>query len=290
MNHNFIRLSFSPFKILSNKDNLLKNELKKEESVETKPFFSLKGYCISLERRAERFEIFKNVVPKELNIKKFLAIDGKDWKKEFLKEPLDYIEQKMRFPCDQNGTTLGFVGCFVSHYRLWKTIYNDPEIADNELVFIFEDDANFVPNWFSLFQEYTKDLNVIPNLIYFGGRFSPDFVPDCLDTRFIKITDHIYQFADNIPGYNTDKTTHCYCLSRRGAKRLMDEIGLNVNGDKMNFLPIDVFLDKNHATLELMSSNPLICWSPAAYISDVQGISDEFYTTLCSNTIHKISK
>ena len=295
----FISLNFNPFSIhFKGKDEMnqgIKDDELKEILKNGMKEIPYRGYCINLDRRPERWQRFKTLSPSELKIERFSAIDAKDWRKGFLGEPLDYIESKMKFPCNSGGEITGSTACFLSHYRIWKNILNDKTIKEDELIFIFEDDADFVDNWYSLFKEYIsglKELKIIPNLLYLGGRFTASFTPspEGLESRFIKITDHIYQFKDNKGSYETDRTTHSYIISKKGIRNLMGMVALSVNENKMGFYTIDCFMDAKHADLELMDLNPHLCWSPAAHVSDVQGTTYEFYTGLCSKSIYKLSK
>ena len=139
----------------------------------------IRGFCINLERRPDRWEAFKQAKPSEIKIMRFNAVDAKNFKEYMLKNPMDFLESKIGFDCDNTNNSPGVVGCFLSHYRLWKLIAKSTEFHDDELIYIFEDDANFVDNWFEKISSYMIGLSFTPNLLYIGGRFSPNFnVPE----------------------------------------------------------------------------------------------------------------
>jgi GR25 family glycosyltransferase involved in LPS biosynthesis len=242
-----------------------------------------KGYCINLERRIDRWELFKQTKPLEINIKRFDAVDAKNFKKYIIENPLDELELKIGFNCDIINNTSGVIGCFLSHYRLWKLILNDNNIGENELTYIFEDDVNFVEDWFKKLSNYIIGLNFTPNVLYLGGRFFQNFnIPkNILNENFEKITDHIFKFKVLGEPYYFDRTNHAYCISKRGAKLLILRFENYINRKKtQELVPIDTFMSNLHEIFEMLDISPHICWSEINFTTDIQN-DQNIYDKTC---------
>ena len=178
-----------------------------------------KVFLINLKRREDRLKKFlsnKNFLP-EFEV--FEAIDGKE-----LKYDNNYNLQHFNNKILENKLTekinhlkVGELGCFLSHYFIWKKI-----IELNNPCLVFEDDAkpskdfsiklnnilkkgipeNFDIIWIGLTQHYVQ------NKIY-DKKIKPN------KNKFIN--DHFYNYLD-IP--NNQFYTYCYIISPNCCQKL----------------------------------------------------------------------
>jgi GR25 family glycosyltransferase involved in LPS biosynthesis len=102
---------------------------------------SLPAYCITLERRSDRWKRFQDQPGiASLNVKKFLGVDGKklnvNTDKRIATLTRRNIVTKTRRSHEELDS-IGGVGCALSHIALWQ------HMVDNnmEMCLIFEDDA-----------------------------------------------------------------------------------------------------------------------------------------------------
>ena len=93
----------------------------------------MKHFVISLDRRIDRRKIFMNQKPK-FEYEFFRAFDGKDF--EYL---LNRTLKGWKDPSRGTPTTIGEIGCLLSHYSLWEKC-----VKLNEPIVIFEDDVELM--------------------------------------------------------------------------------------------------------------------------------------------------
>ena len=228
-----------------------------------------KTYVINLKRRPDRLNKFmKRYVAAgynldELNV--FEAIDGKILSTYYKQQPLIHL----------SGMLEGEKGCWLSHYLLWK------KIVDSKMPYmiIYEDDAEFD----QLENNHVKMLNECKifassnyfELIYFGGRFQPNFSNSEYETVHhtdtIDIARRYSQTEWNGP--RDDRTTHAYFISYKGASQLLKTC---INTFEK---PIIEHLDHYMVRIfrkspGLISTRPLICYSPKNSDSDIRLNSD----------------
>jgi GR25 family glycosyltransferase involved in LPS biosynthesis len=234
---------------------------------------SFNGYCINLERRLDRWNYFLKEKPKELNIERFNAVDGKNFIKFVEKEPLDEFESILKLHCKENGNITGLEGCFLSHYRLWKKIANQENIInENQLIFVFEDDVQFSQGFMNRLKESFKDLDENFDLIYIGGRSKINFLPSKFDLKnhFYKISNNIFKYKNNLQIKDLQRTTSSYLISKLGAKKLIEEFKkYSFNHNLLYISPVDRFLNLRHSKLNMGDVFPHICWSSSIFLSDI---------------------
>jgi glycosyl transferase family 25 len=108
---------------------------------------SIPGFCITLERRPDRWQRFQDQSGIDgLNVKRFLGVDGKtiDIKKDdriALCTKRNIISKKRR--SHEELDSAGGVGCALSHIAIWQWMVDN----DQELCLIFEDDAKVPPDF-----------------------------------------------------------------------------------------------------------------------------------------------
>lgn len=253
------------------------------------PLENIKTYYINLDFRMDRNkDVIEKLINKlgfsETNIYRFSAIDGKKLSDELKNK--NYIDDEIITMIKnldiRYKTTI--LACLLSHYFLLKQIVNNPNITDNELIFIFEDDffineEYLQQNSFSniiLELENYKDMNDF-DMIYLGGRFYLNFNPLNHNNFFKKISNESNLYLrTNGSGYNWDRTTHNYIVTKKSAKNLLNIMIENFRDNKKIIHEIDSLYCNR--TLKSLDYFPHIFYSPLNYTSDIQ-LSDIFINT-----------
>ncbi|XP_049818713.1 glycosyltransferase 25 family member [Aethina tumida] len=223
-------------------------------------------FMINLKRRPERRRRMLNVFD-ELGINATIldAVDGKSLDDDEL--------QKITFlpnyadPYHKRPMTKGEIGCFLSHFHIWK------EIIDKgyETTLVLEDDIRFEPFFRARVKSVMEELAKIPDwdLVYFGR-------------KRLQEADEPWVEGSNLlvhAGYSY--WTLGYVLSQKGAQKLL-------NADPLSRLvPVDEYLpilfDKHpqdawkvhfpRRDLVAFSAAPLLLY-PTHYTGDEGYISD----------------
>ncbi|XP_065359671.1 glycosyltransferase 25 family member [Calliphora vicina] len=247
----------------------VKEYFKKFEREEKKQKLSLDHiYMINLERRPERREkmesLFKVLA---LDVEYFPAVDGQKLNHDLLKEMGVKFLPGYEDPYHHRQMTMGEIGCFLSHYKIWEKIVENQQ----EQVLILEDDIRFEP----YFKEKAIDVmeqirNVIEyDLVYFGRkRLKEESEPWVANT-------------ENLVHVGYSYWTLGYVISLKGAQKLLAAKPLE------NLIPVDEFLpvmfnrhpNKTWANafpqrdLLAFSASPLLLY-PTHYTGDYGYISD----------------
>jgi len=176
----------------------------------------MKTFVINLKGRKDRLEAFKLNNLKHISFQRVEAINGYD---------IDYKKlTEMGFDTDHNwidpilNTTIsrGEVGCFLSHYALWKKC-----IADNSPYLILEDDA-IISDKFS-YDELYKLIRVEGyNFIYLGWKEMGESKP--IDDKFV-VPDYPYWLL-------------AYVMTPEVARELVNK------GIEKNIIPVDEYVPK----------------------------------------------
>lgn len=159
---------------------------------------TIKIYVVNLKRRPDRLEHFYKTCsfPKE-KIHVIYGFDGKNYENELENEK--HLYNKL-----SNNLMPGEKGCFISHIRIFK------DIVANKIPFamIFEDDGVFCDDFKNKLEKYIHEMPLNTQILYFGGRFTPDFKM-ATDT-FVPITEHIVAHT-NVDWHNRDCGNHDRC-------------------------------------------------------------------------------
>ena len=172
----------------------------------------IKTYCVNLERRGDRR---KEMIPK-LNAVGlsdtdfFQAVDGKK---------LTLTPELYRlFKNNDFGGRRGFIGCAMSHYRLWQKLCQDQEY---DAYLVLEDDIEFSDNFSTEYPNILRDFQEnYPNadLLWLGFTMYPE-----------KLLLHynIYrgQSKTHIDLFHRDRSigsTFAYLIKKSGARKLLE--------------------------------------------------------------------
>lgn len=127
-------------------------------------------FVINLARRPNRLRKMTEILKLlGINYKIFPAIDGntltdEELKKRGIKFLPGYLDPYYKRPIKT-----GEIGCFLSHYEIWREIVN----KNFEKVIIFEDDTRFTENATDILYKLTEDLIKTPinwDFIYLGRK------------------------------------------------------------------------------------------------------------------------
>ena len=181
-------------------------------------------YLINLERRPDRLSNMQHIF-NELQIKFKLinAVDGKFIDETYLSTNGIEMMKDFSEPFHGRPLTYGEIGCFMSHYAIWKDIIEQ----NHQKVVVFEDDVRFEPFFrkkFNAVQEEIESLQLDPDLIFLGRKILHN------------VEEHWVEDSQWLVHVNYTYWTLGYMLSNKGAKKLVDENPL------AKMVPVDEYL------------------------------------------------
>lgn len=186
----------------------------------------MKSFVINLEKRTERLQIFKkNFKNYDLSFEVFKAVDPISDKLNLGyytdKDVLHSLKYKLNNKIDRTHhaelSSIGAIGCYLSHYNLWKNLIYD---SHAQHYIIFEDDAYPVYNNNDFDNHINDILEEIPT----------DFDILCLGTIYEKPSSlNSMKFAAKLDFF---LGMHAYIISKKCAIKLLD-----------NALPIKIQVD-----------------------------------------------
>jgi GR25 family glycosyltransferase involved in LPS biosynthesis len=122
---------------------------------------SIPAFCITLERRQDRWKRFQDQSGIDgLDLKRFIGVDGKtiDLKTDQRVTTLTKrnILTKSRRSHEELDS-IGGVGCALSHIAVWQWLAD----SDHEMVLVFEDDAVVPPNFIARANQCIKESTIL---------------------------------------------------------------------------------------------------------------------------------
>ncbi|XP_026315231.1 glycosyltransferase 25 family member [Hyposmocoma kahamanoa] len=245
-------------------------------------------YVLNLERRPERRRLMELSL-KELGLKykMFKAIDYKELTPQIIHDLHIHVMPKYEDPYHKRPMKLGEIGCFLSHYYIWRRVV----LNGYRRVLVLEDDINFVPNFKEEFSEFMDNLERI---------FAWDFV---YIGRKVLYDEELSE-SRNIVRPRYSYWTLGYIISSLGAQKLINAQPLK------KLLPVDEFIPimfdehpnatwKSHfkyRNLIAYSASPLLVYpthftGQDGYISDTEGsIIHDVHTEDSDNDEDEMSK
>lgn len=129
------------------------------------------AFCINLKHHPQKWEkSFKALSENGFkNIRRIEGVYGKELSQEYIEQNVSvYARFLLKNPeqrCSHDQlTTLGAIGCYLSHVMIWKTIVNE----NLENAFVFEDDLSFVKEFKNTIPHYLSNLNSNIDVFSFG--------------------------------------------------------------------------------------------------------------------------
>jgi collagen beta-1,O-galactosyltransferase len=161
------------------------------------------------------------------------------------------------------GLREGEVGCFLSHYEIWSDMIK----KNIEYCCVYEDDVNFTSDYFNKLESIIEEIPEEFYILYIGGRFKDEHTTN----NGINISKNIIQHGEiisRIDARDLERTTHGYIISIEGAKHLVEcAKNTKIKNYQVDHFMINMFR-KNEK--QILSSQPLICWSPFYGDSDIR--------------------
>lgn len=238
-----------------------------------------KVFVINLRRRPDRLEdFFKRCPYSEVSVVE--AVDGFDPITYSLSREVHpstnqlYLRHRAILHDSPTSRRLrhGEFGCMASHVKIYSTMVEQgiPHAV------IFEDDVFFTPNfatevWPKLLNSMGSSAPAGPTgFLYLGGRFDDQArLPTYRDSGMSdSLVFHDFQ-KGTWDWWQEDRTTHAYVVTIEMAKRLLDYY---LGGDG-TLLPHDHALFqffKRHG-IPPLNAQPLVCYCPKDYDTDIQG-------------------
>jgi GR25 family glycosyltransferase involved in LPS biosynthesis len=172
--------------------------------------YDIKSWVINLDRNKTRWynvsaSYAKSDISK-INIQRYPAIVGKDLKPELYlsKSALQEFNdcQKRGYRTRHYQLSVGGIGCFVSHYNIFKILLE----TDNDMFLIFEDDVIFPKHCMSRLQDILKNAPKDWDIILLG---------------FSRL--HGYKINNEFIKPNGFWGTSSYITNKRGAIKFINE-------------------------------------------------------------------
>lgn len=225
-------------------------------------------YLISLGRRPERRErMYQSFDELGFDVKLFEAVDGKQLNESYLKQLGVKQMTNYKDPWGKRDMTFGEIGCFLSHYFIWKDIVSN----GYKKVLLFEDDIRFEPYFREKVKHMLHQANILVDwdLIYLGR-------------KKLKSSDEPWvEESDTLVHVSYSYWTLCYVITLRGAKKLLDGQPLGQMVPVDEYIPI--MFNKHPETewmerfpvrnLNAFSASPLFVY-PTHYTGEEGYISD----------------
>ncbi|XP_059089933.1 glycosyltransferase 25 family member-like isoform X3 [Tigriopus californicus] len=206
-------------------------------------------YMINLKRRSDRkakmeacFQLLG------IDYEYFEAVDGRDLNEDYLEDHGIRMLDEFQDPLHGRPLTYGEIGCFMSHYHIWKDIIKH----GYQRTIVFEDDIRFEPNFRESFQNLLLELSGLDlkwDLIYLGRKILHNVEEPWLEHSNLLVTN----------GYTY--WTLAYMITLKGAQKLVDEQPLG------KMVPVDEYLPI------MFDKHPNNTWSHHFKIRDLRAFS-----------------
>ncbi|KAK1155758.1 hypothetical protein AOXY_G26589 [Acipenser oxyrinchus oxyrinchus] len=232
-------------------------------------------YLINLRRRPDRRDrMVRTLYEQDIDVKVMDAVDGGALNSSDIKQLGVDLLPGYYDPFSGRTLTKGEVGCFLSHYNIWK------EMVDLQLerAVVFEDDVRFQGNFKKRLLRLMEEIDLVEldwDLIYLGRKqVNPTQEQPVENVRNLVEAGYSYW-------------TLSYVISLQGATKLINAEPLSKMVPIDEFLPLmydkhpnekykQHFLNRN---LQVFSAHPLLVF-PCHYAGDPEWVSDTETSTL----------
>jgi glycosyl transferase family 25 len=176
---------------------------------------SIPCYVINLESYKDKW-VRTSKILNDINIKpqRFEAVYGKNIDPEIINkitDPSVYYSIKNERSIDQQINSLGAIGCYLSHLKLWESLTK----SDEDTFLIFEDDISLMD--FTTLDKINEFVNKVIkyqkdwDFIFLGySKPLPFFSKDICNDKICKINEITF-------------CTHSYIINKKGARKLLEK-------------------------------------------------------------------
>ncbi|XP_038614151.1 procollagen galactosyltransferase 2 [Tachyglossus aculeatus] len=182
-------------------------------------------FMINLKRRKDRRDrMLRTLYEQEIEVKIVEAVDGKALNTSQLKALNIDMLPGYRDPYSSRPLTRGEIGCFLSHYSIWKEVID----RDLEKTLVIEDDVRFEHQFKKKLIKLMDDIDRVQldwELIYIGRKRMQVQEPEKAVPNVVNLVEADYSYW-----------TLGYVISLEGAQKL---VGADPFG---KMLPVDEFL------------------------------------------------
>lgn len=236
-------------------------------------------FMINLKRRQDRrVRMLRSLYELQIQVKIFDAVDGKALNTSQLKALNIDVIPGYHDPYSGRTLTRGEIGCFLSHYYIWKEVIE----RGLEQALIIEDDVRFEYQFRSKLLKLMHDVAMAEldwDLIYIGRKRMQVQRPEKAVPNVMNLVEADYSYW-----------TLAYAISQQGARKLVAAEPLNKMLPVDEFLPVmynkhpvDTYMEFYHPRdLKAFSAEPLLLY-PTHYTGQVGYFSDTETSTIWDN-------
>ena len=175
---------------------------------------SIPAFCITLERRADRWRRFQDQPGIDgLNIKRFLGVDGKTL--NIKTDPRITTLTKRNILANKRRAheeidSVGAIGCSLSHIAIWQWMVDN----NQELVLVFEDDAVVPTDFVEKANQCIRNSNILKDSkkwdMWLLGCIWEDFTKIPEEAEMVRLGAFIL--------------SHGYIITNRTAKKFLKDV------------------------------------------------------------------
>uniref|UniRef100_UPI00358FE92A procollagen galactosyltransferase 1-like n=1 Tax=Myxine glutinosa TaxID=7769 RepID=UPI00358FE92A len=238
-------------------------------------------FMINLERRPDRHQLMISLLDElRIDFKLIKAVDGKSLNNSQIQAMNIDMLPGYEDPYSARALTKGEIGCFLSHYNIWK------KVLEHNLgkVLVLEDDCRFEPFFHRRLTRIMNDVDVVGldwDLIYVGRKRMQLEYPETPVPGVPNLVEADYSYW-----------TLSYVLSHSGAAKLVAArpLGRMLPVDEFlpvmfNKHPVEEYMEKfEERNLRAYSVEPLLIF-PTHYTGQQNYISDTETSTIWDDDV-----
>ncbi|XP_073439011.1 procollagen galactosyltransferase 2 isoform X1 [Dendrobates tinctorius] len=236
-------------------------------------------FMINLKRRQDRrVRMLRSLYELQIQAKTFDAVDGKALNESQIKTLNIDVLPGYQDPYSGRTLTRGEIGCFLSHYYVWK------EVVDRglEKTLVIEDDVRFEYQFRSKLIKLMNDIEKVAldwDLIYIGRKRMQVKRPEKAVPNVLNLVEADYSYW-----------TLGYAISQKGARKLInaEPLGKMLPVDEFipvmfNKHPVEKYMEHYYPRdLKAFSAEPLLVY-PTHYTGQPGYFSDTETSTIWDN-------
>ncbi|KAM4021454.1 procollagen galactosyltransferase 2 isoform 2-T2 [Anomaloglossus baeobatrachus] len=236
-------------------------------------------FMINLKRRQDRrVRMLRSLYELQIQAKTFDAVDGKALNESQIKTLNIDVLPGYQDPYSGRTLTRGEIGCFLSHYYVWKQVVD----RGLEKTLVIEDDVRFEYQFRSKLVKLMNDIETVAldwDLIYIGRKRMQVQRPEKAVPNVMNLVEADYSYW-----------TLGYAISLKGAQKLInaDPLGKMLPVDEFipvmfNKHPVEKYMEHYYPRdLKAFSAEPLLVF-PTHYTGQPGYFSDTETSTIWDN-------